>query len=719
MLSIRVIFLHSDHSFIGTAGWRAFAEPLISRIDPTLKSTGVANNEQSLIIEPEIITLNPNRIIVTAQELSEALRRTASLLSSHPNPGLSKRLLDRVLLPLWSLSSWPVDTPEELEEWRAPAGYLLQILLQLSVGGTSLLTIIDNFLFQGNRDSGVCWSYKASIGGIQIELAMNKSQHPLSDLDAKVSTFIELIRPSKETDQVPELFLALCKRWLSVSEQPTKLQVLYTSPEGRDVHNTEERLINIKILQRMMDELPERLVGNSNQVLELAHDVLRRVVERGADSDTDDTTAIALSLLNIVFTSGSPKGFKKDMEMHTSVKASLDVLAKRLDSENATTAQNLLFLLNFQASEPENTQVSTPDKSIEDRQTYNLALSYLTSTESPPPVRAQGVDLLSSLIDANSPILDIPATLVLLSSLLQDNEEYIYLRVIKSFVLLSTKHPKAVIRDIQERYLDANEEQTLDTRLRLGESLLQVVEHSGSSFSGDLAYHVSGSLLFIAGRRGHRPKSETRQEKKAAANRSKNQEAEDAWNGPVPLLEENTVDDELLNQIVEGWESKRGQEDIRIRASALSIFGVAIETNISGMGSSRISEAVDMSINILALETEHEKAILRRAAILLVMSLLRALDKAREEGKKLGFGFAGQSLDDVLRVLMYIQETDNDGLVMQHAKDVIEGLNTWQMKSLSIPYDIGQTQLDELAGLSISPLNDGRGVARPRIEEIE
>ena len=67
-------------------------------------------------------------------------------------------------------------------------------------------------------------------------------------------------------------------------------------------------------------------------------------------------------------------------------------------------------------------QKTIPSQTVEDRKTYNLAMSYLTSVESPPPVRVQGIELIQSLISARSSILDIPALLILFASLLQDSE---------------------------------------------------------------------------------------------------------------------------------------------------------------------------------------------------------------------------------------------------------------------------------------------------------
>jgi Required for nuclear transport of RNA pol II C-terminus 1/Required for nuclear transport of RNA pol II C-terminus 2 len=615
----------------------------------------------------------------------------------------------------------------ELEEqYHAPAGFLLQILLQLSPDGSHLRTIAKNIMYLGNRDpSRLCWTYKASGTGIQIEELLSHEETlvdvdelDMIALDKRVESFIELLKPLKENDFVSELFLSLCKGWLLSANKLAQARILTTPELPQRESDDVEGLINVKIMHKMMDLLPNRLIGDSMQALELSDEVLREAVRRGVNLDDDDTVAVTLSLLNIVFTSASFNSVSKGQNIYKSIRSSLESISRRTECEVSSTARNLLLLLHFQAADvtyPE----STPDKDFEDRKFYNLGLSYLESADSPPPVRAQGLDLISGLVASNSAILDIPAILILLSLILQDDDEYIYLKVIKCFILLSIKHPKAVIHNLIERYVDSQEEASLDTRLRLGEALLQVVQKAGETLTGDLARETGSALLSIAGRRGCRPKGEVEKQKRAELSKKRNKEAEEAWDGPVPQIEEPTIEDQILGKIVEGWEGKRGEEDVRIRASALSLFGSALETNVAGMGSAIISSAVDLSINVLALELEPEKAILRRSAILLVMSLLRALDKAQEGGKRLGFGFAGQSLDDVLRILQYISGTDSDGLVRQHAKDVMEGLRTWQVKSLVGGSDKSMTELRELAGLSVNLGGSSAGAQRPRIEEIE
>ncbi|KAJ5051876.1 uncharacterized protein L3040_001639 [Drepanopeziza brunnea f. sp. 'multigermtubi'] len=597
----------------------------------------------------------------------------------------------------------------------------------------------ENITFKGRSESRQPhWSYASSKdGGVQIEEVRTSktgasSQLDLVSIDTATDSFISLLQDTPDfKPEISSLFMHLCKKWLAESAR-TSEPVIITRlgrTDDRKVDTVESSLIEAKVMHKMMTSFPENLVDDSRQVLELVNEVLLDfLATTGGGSGNEDIVAVALSLLNIVLTSPS---FKETPNINSCLASIEDCLGSvsRKPLDVSSTAQNLLMLLRFRDSinDAEPNSMATPtERQVEDRKSYSLAMSYLTATDSPPPVRAQGLELLSALIRAGSAILDIPALLVLFSSLLQDDEEYIYLRAIKSFIQLSHRHPKSVMGDLIERYVDSQEESGLDQRLRLGEALLQVIQCNPLAFNSKTSKSVCQGLLFVAGRRGYRPQAEQQQEKKNKLKRKQNSEADEAWGGEVPQLDEvlgeSHEDNEILSQIVAGWESKRGQEDVRIRASAISILGSAIEANIEGMGSLIISAAVDLSIHILTLEPEPEKGILRRSGIRLIMNFVKALDTARSEGKRLGFGFVGQSLDDVRRVLEYIEGTDVDGLVRQHARDTIEGLEAWEINALiPPPTQREQTSLRELAGLTITPggVSDPDGRIRPRIVEIE
>ena len=87
----------------GMPGWRAFVEPMLRCIDPTLFSTGSFEDLSSAAEEP-IITLGVSKVLVSSLDVAQSLQRLTGLVTSHPHPSLTKRLLRPILLPLWSLS---------------------------------------------------------------------------------------------------------------------------------------------------------------------------------------------------------------------------------------------------------------------------------------------------------------------------------------------------------------------------------------------------------------------------------------------------------------------------------------------------------------------------------------------------------------------------------------------------------------------------------------
>jgi hypothetical protein len=727
----------------GMPGWNAFVNPILVNIDPTLTAPHGSHSHHE---KGTIATLGIAKILSTSENVSQSLKRLLVLLTSHPHPSLTKRLLSPILLPLWSISSWPYRNDSLENMYQKPARTLLKTLIQLlpsikpisDNGGqvpNPLFTILQNLTFSGRPFlDQTSWAYHAAAGGgihIQEITGCKPQAIDLTKLDVAVENFIGLLQDLPDMDSdISNLFMELCTRWLALNAKSPPSILIYHN-QNEESYDVQSRLVEAKVMQKMMKELPNKLVNDSSQVLNLVDRVLAEFV--ATKEGDEDMVSIGLSLLNIVLISPS---FRKSDDIESqwkSIKNALQEISQMRQKEVSSTSSNLLLILGFHENmdEPNNLSTSTATASqIEDRKTYGLAMSYLTATDSPPPIRAQGLQLISGLVNSDSPVLDIPAILVLLSSLLQDTEEYIYLRAIRLLVQLSQRHPRAVMKDLIDRYIDPNEDCELDQRLRLGEALLQVIQANHRVFGGDLARSVCEGLVFIASRRSYRPKTEQAQENKNKLKRKQETEAEEAWGGPVPQLDEvlgseSPNDHELISQIVSGWESKRGTEDIRIRASAISILGSGIEANISGVGSRIISAAVDLGIHILTLETEAEKGILRRASILLIMSFIKALSEARKTGRKLPFGFVGQSLDDVQRVLEYVGQTDNDRLVCEHARDVAESLVHWQMESL-LPIVEGQefdTRLPELAGLSIKPSRQlgigGVGDGRPRIEEIE
>lgn len=711
----------------GTAGWKAIADPILRPINPSI---GVGYQKLApLDNSEEIVDLSQPTVLVTADQLAQALHRLQALLISHPNPNLSKRLLHRVMLPLWAISSWIRPQEQCQERFCQPAQNLLKIYLRVAADSAQLQNLIHNLNYKGSSDGDYLWLFgKTEKGEIQV-VKPNPSFEggggdlAWDDIAPKVKSLIDLITSVCSSENISTIFSTLFSTWFSESGKKTGIGISVEDAVSQS--NPVNMLIQVNLLQQMMDAFPSQLGSRPDSIIRLVEPILKN----GADSDDDETIPVALSLLNIVVTAPAFQKSRMDQDLIQSVESSLEWLADAGLGDASVTARNLALLLKYrdELEDPSGKPSVPTTRQTEDRKTYNLALSYITQADSPPPVRAEGLSLLQPLIINNSSSLDIPATLILMSSLLQDEESYINLMVIKIFTLLANKHPKTVINELMERYVDANETSSVDTRLRFGEALIQVMERLGETFTGDLAQQVAEALLSTAGRRGYRPKTDQKQQKDERLRQMRQRRAEEEWGGQVPDLDEeepetDTANQELLAQIVSGWDSKKGSEDIRMRASALSILAFAIETNVRSVGPSLVTASVDLSVNILTMEPGTEAGILRRAAVLVILSFVMALSKAKANGKRVGFGLTEDSQEDIQRVLHYIAGTDNDDLVRQHARDVVESLNNWNAGSLVPDAGASGSTLTKLAGLSFesgrADLAD-RVTSRPRIEEIE
>lgn len=719
----------------GTAGWKAFAEPMLAAVNPSLSTDFKASGTQVLSAgHDEVVDLQKETTIVQPGDLALALKRLTSLLNAHPNPGLTIRLLTPLIKPLWALSSWLDPEKECKEVFCDPAKNLLSIYLKISGNVEKYSGMIEKLLFVGDRLSdNVVWRY--SLSGSQIcarrirtSALEGSGQSDWSQLGSKAASFVELLGTVASEADISSVFLALFQRSFRY-QKPSQTITLKLEDESEE--DPMSRVVEAQVLQALMDKMPDKLVSDSKGLLELASEVLSESEDIPEDADS---LSVALSLLNIVITAPSFQKANIDTALMNNVEHSLQRIGQANHPEVSPTAKNLSILLRYrdELEDPSERPTAPTDRQVEDRKTYSLALSYLTQLDSPPPVRSEGLNLISSLIKANSPTLDIQGLLVLFSSLLDVEEDYINLQVMKLFVQLADKHPRTVIKELLDHYVDANEKANVDTRLRFGEAILQVVQRLGDTFAGDLAAQVGESILSIAGRRGHRSKTEARQIREERLRERKQKAAEKAWGGDVPDLSElqeeaenQTAEekrrDDILAQILQGWESKRGSEDIRIRASALSVFAVSMETNISGYNSTLVEASVDLCLNILTIESDMETAILRRSAIILILTFVEALAAARESGKRLGFGLTDSSREDITRILDYVAGTDNDGMVQQHATDVVESLRNWHMTTLLPETRDPPPGLASIAGLTLSRPNFPglESGPRPRIEEIE
>ena len=721
----------------GTVGWRLFAQPILETLSP--------------------IGSNPS---VPETALKRALDRLSALILLHPNPGLTKRLISVVFLPLWGLVCYATEIGRS--SWSDQAQQLLSTYMKLSMDSSKLLMLSEHILWDGDQS----WKLgPGAEGGIEIRERLQDDEGKvdttalLQQIDSRAMKYSDMIRSTIATDdQVSEIFTHVSRLWLMGDRINNDHETLET--ENDNLRNPVQSLVYVKLTQKLLGDFKDRIASNAGSVIQLVDQILsifvhehRRhhdrktkpsklsrtelesiMISNGQDYEDEhaiETASTALSLLSAMLSASSFSFGAEDAGIFGRLQQSLEYISKSKFSSGeslSTTASNILMLLQLQQETSfasiERNPRKAPATFQEDRNVQKTALTHLI--DDMPPVRGQGLSTLTELIARSSPVLDVPSTAFLLLSLLQDSDEYIFLSAIRTLGLLASNHSRMVIKMLVNAYVDPNEDSSLDARIKIGEALMKTIEHLDQAFVGEGAKTVGEGMISVASRRGEKPKGMERRENAKRKEEASMQEATSAWG--TDIVEENVEDEEgklneQIRKVVEGWEGSGLEEDVRIRTSALSIIGTAIETNVAALGAVITSTAVDCVLAILKLEKSEEKAILRRAAVTVILSLIKALDVAEEQGRQLGFGFAGENLADIIIVLRYIEATDSDELVVGHTRAVIESLEAWQQKSIlgisrSREYREPKLELGngKLAGLAIDPESVKR--PKPRIEEV-
>ncbi|KAJ6183901.1 hypothetical protein N7519_005202 [Penicillium mononematosum] len=775
----------------GTIGHSIFVEPIFNALTANLDAKSRRWISRFTDIEgsmPQPTEADPaSNVLVDGATVDLALDRLRCLTLQHPNPGLVKRLVYPIILPLWGLICFSQE--EERTSFHERVLSLLQTYFGISVGVQPLKKLVDNLLWDG----GATWTYnKDSDTGIVLQKRSEKTnEHSnlvrlIDSLQSRAELFVSLIGsdPSSE-ERTGDIFLYVSQNWLV---QPRGSSVSHNTLNGGPVgegDNIIQKLVSAKVAEKLLDNFKEALTRRPLRVLELIKQVidgeLHRLSAHGTakqgkvhgkvslsslanivetkdkdredlENDSSESVSTAFSLMSTLLASAEFSPTAEIQPLLGSLKKDLDQLIPYLPSTLSKPATTSSMLLEIQLAAADETTVKAVPAHIQDLDTHRRR-----------PIA--DLETHHELV----PVLDVGSTLTLLLSLITDtsktaaNEEYTYLGAIKIVGTLASRHPRTVVKTLVEEYADRHEQRGLDERLRIGESLLRTVQELGDALAGETAKILGEGMVAVAGRRGNKQQAQKarrkqlakeRREKERAQRKEKNRPCLKAAKAASELdLTELHSDDESPEQsayatnVVAAWaagaSADDAPDDLRIRASAISILGSAINVSILGLGPAILSSAVELALATLTLEREPESAILRRASIVLILDILKALEAARERrrNKDIGFGFSlledsgpdmqGQStignIPAMLRTLHFVEGSEEDGLARGNLRALIESLEAWSEKSLM--WGIGahddqdafnpQFGLgDRIAGLQIDPMA-GENTGRPRIEEIE
>lgn len=132
------------------------------------------------------------------------------------------------------------------------------------------------------------------------------------------------------------------------------------------------------------------------------------------------------------------------------------------------------------------------------RERYQEALMLLQ--DSILPVRAQGLAILRNLVASKAALLStdpalIPAVLDIFIQAIEDEDSFLYLNAVEGLSCMVDSYGKQIVRRLVEVYLGGRKRtvedvgqgekgrRELDKRLRIGETLVRVVERAGEAFA--------------------------------------------------------------------------------------------------------------------------------------------------------------------------------------------------------------------------------------------
>ncbi|KAK3203970.1 hypothetical protein GRF29_106g1237504 [Pseudopithomyces chartarum] len=756
----------------GKIGWELFARPLLETIFPGAPKKA----------EPKKHTVG--HAIVDEQRLRRALSRLATITSSYSHPGLLKRLVGPVILPLWGLITYASLHSSLDKGWLELPRAIILRYLTLACEVPRIGLISNNIFWYGEAT----WILApGSQGGIELRMR-SQSKDSMGDMGglltrmANVEQYVGLltsllVEANIEDAVAGAIFIQSTKQWLSPGSQRGTSLTLEPDTDPLSA------LVDAKLSEALATQFKEKFARSPQHIIELMGQLLQNFIlehqtkmkelknrnkpsranlgklvqssssidKDGRDSGSEDIASFAISILYTLFSSPD---FQRTPEIVKITDAMLPSLQRLSQTTHdlptiSNAATNLLKIM-----QPVSTPQPTADPLEQHRATLKTALTDITSPE--PPNRVWALSTVRKLIEnpISFPIIDVPSmTYILLSASVADAESYVYTAAIPAVVSLATHAPNPTIRIIVDAFVDADErslrlkkekeiEEALDFRLRVGEILNNLImdETFWSTGAGIEARHGSlkaivEATLSIASRRGQRKQTLAKRNELLLAEQKQQEEGEAAWGGPIPNLldpgAENAAEQaerDALLKIVQGWEDTGIEEDVRMRASAFSVLSSVLEKRLELLSQVTVDAALQMVLLIVTMETGQAKGILRRAAVLVVMGLLKGMDELLEDGKESAAGLEVKQTTEVERVMQWVRDEDGDGMVRDHAKSVIEGLETWKMKKLYKIRDQGMglgpnlgLKGEMLQGLKIQPLAAQRESGRKglMVEEIE
>lgn len=602
-------------------------------------------------LNPELTSLGSTEdVIVSQHDLDEALVCLYLFVTKSHATDLISALTDSIFLSLWSLVCYLTASKKASEL----ATSLLVSILQQNEAKTSIyIRLMSENLLMKNYSK--YWKYAPSAnGGAEIrqlvrpetgDLLATLSTASLSggvsnvfdEIETRVKKFAEILDLVEETE-ISSYFVSLLGEWL-------------TDQQGEDPFRA---LTTTRLLEAILEKSRKKLLKSPEDIISVVHSALKDFVSATklklgikepktglqapestlldrltlADSDDEDDEKEEDSddeqgeggdegeqVVQLCFSLISAILMELDADADDTGKNDTILRLQRLTpfiafvqkhgstSQIKSQARICHAKLDILVSDP--AQSETMEVKRSSQHTFMKALQLMEDPS--PPVQAHGMHLLKTLIESKDKNVEPKVALSLYLTKLGDKDSFIYLTAIKGLEALAGRYRFKVVTPLIKAYKDQKSE--VDVRLRVGEVLLKFIETYGRVLQVDQASTFVQTLISVVARH-----------------------------------EEKDEENDLL------------------RMSAMSILGSFYE-EAPGFAGCHLEDALDCALQILRLETQSEKSIMRRSAISLIASILKG-----------PFGTSGIMPADLnaIKLLVGVASRDEDPLVRLQATTALE-----------------------------------------------
>lgn len=513
-------------------------------------------------------------------------------------------LRKHVVVPLWAMVCFINETK------RANKELLTELLIaslragDINNAANDLLLVINNLLvdgiYTGGSGGGIVGRSEPAPGEEMVIPSLDK-------VEERVALFVKALSSLNKPPLLSRLFVRLIQEWLAQKTVDAFILLVYA-----------------RILEDLADNHKEELIKSSTEVMDLVMGILTNYVK--GLKQKPDLLHLGQSLEEKLTINADQDSDDEDMddndddEEQGPIKLSIPLLPHLLDSPQEITnaTEQLLYLRHHGPAsirllaqraidDLDSRQAATVDDDIKESDTAAqvLAKALHSLKDRNVPVRAHGLYVIRHLIKKDSSVTSSAMACKIYVNALKDDDSFVYLNAIRGLETCADAygaHP--VLSVLLARYSD--EVICVEEKLRNGEAILRIIELKANTMIGQCLDEVCSTMLNIL-----RAKS----------------------------------------------------SDPRLHMSVLSIMGAACEVNAREISKNWAEPFIDCAVNILVFQNHEEGIVQRRAAVVLIGSLVQGLESLRD--------FPQAQVQTVVTRLEYAQQHDADSLVRFQCEQVL------------------------------------------------